>query len=128
MRVIAKTDSYIIMTDFPTSQEVEKRTGRGSQAQKQWSLFLEMEFRPFVPKETGALERSATLHSDWGAGQIIYATPYARRLYHNPQFQFSKNVNPMAGAYWDRRAAMVRMQNFWKPEFARIVAQAITGD
>lgn len=36
--------------------------------------------------------------------QIIWDTPYARRLYYNPQYNFSKDINPNAGGKWFERA------------------------
>ena len=127
MHILTKTDSFIIMTDIPTPEEVAKRTGRGSVIQKQWAMYLESEFRPFTPLVTSMLQKSATLHSDFGAGQIVYNTPYAKRLYYSPHFKFTKDHNVNAGAYWDRRAAMQRRDNFWKPYYANLMTKAITG-
>lgn len=55
---------------------------------------------PFLPFKTGQLEHSGVLGTRIGSGEIIYNTPYARRLYYNPQFNFSKEAHPKAQAYW----------------------------
>lgn len=40
---------------------------------------------PKVPFETGMLKDSALAASVIGQGTIVYDTPYARRMYYNPQ-------------------------------------------
>lgn len=54
----------------------------------------------FIPKDTGNLEGSSLALSDYEAGKAIWGGPYARRLYHNPQYNFSKDVNPNAQGLW----------------------------
>lgn len=57
---------------------------------------------PKVPFDTGMLKDSALTASLIGEGMIVYATPYAKKLYNNPQFNF--NQAPERGAYWFERA------------------------
>lgn len=57
---------------------------------------------PKVPFRTGTLKSSALTASVVGEGLVVYATPYARRLYYNPQYNF--NEAPERGAYWFERA------------------------
>jgi Minor capsid protein len=54
----------------------------------------------FIPKRESYLEASGVLHSRIGHGHIEWKTPYARRLYYNPQYNFSKDVNPNAQGLW----------------------------
>ena len=54
----------------------------------------------FIPKDTGALESSVFTASNWKDGEVIWSTPYARRLYWNPAFNFSTDVNPNARGLW----------------------------
>lgn len=54
----------------------------------------------FIPFDTGELMRSSLRHSKIGEGLIVWNTPYARRLYYNPQYNFSKDVNPNAQGLW----------------------------
>lgn len=58
---------------------------------------------PKVPFRTGTLKDSALTASVIGSGLIVYATPYAARMYYNPQFNF--NGAPERGAFWDQRMA-----------------------
>lgn len=66
----------------------------------------------FIPKQDGYLERSGILHSRIGEGHIEWNTPYARRLYYNPQYNFSKDVNPNARGLWFE-AAKARYKEDW---------------
>lgn len=75
----------------------------------------------YIPKQIGALEGSSLTHSDLPNGILVWATPYARRLYYNPQYNFSKDVNPNAGGLWYERAKS-RHLNEWK----KIVAEEYT--
>lgn len=54
----------------------------------------------YAPEDIKTLQRSALLHSRIGQGHIQWKTPYARRLYYNPQYNFSKDKNPNAQGLW----------------------------
>lgn len=56
---------------------------------------------PYMPKRTGALIRSGVINTRLGSGEVIYSTPYARRLYYNPQYNF--NGAPQRGGQWFER-------------------------
>lgn len=56
---------------------------------------------PYVPFRTGALKDSAILNTVIGQGEIVYATPYVRRMYYHPEYNF--NGAPMRGAHWVER-------------------------
>lgn len=51
-----------------------------------------------IPKDTGALIQSGIINTRIGSGQVIWRTPYARRLYYHPEYNF--NQSPERGAYW----------------------------
>lgn len=54
-----------------------------------------------VPKETGELERSVFMKKKSRSKyRIIYDTPYARRLYWHPEFNFRKDKNQNARGLW----------------------------
>lgn len=53
-----------------------------------------------VPKETGNLEESATTGAEGNKGYISYNTPYARRLYYHPEYNFRQDKNPNAQGRW----------------------------
>jgi len=53
-----------------------------------------------VPKETGNLEESAKTGVEGNKGYISYNTPYARRLYYHPEYNFRTDKNPNAQGRW----------------------------
>lgn len=55
-----------------------------------------------VPKDTSALEDSGFTETDVGnmVASIIFDTPYARRLYWHPEYNFRTDKNPNAGGLW----------------------------
>lgn len=56
-----------------------------------------------VPKDVGTLERSAyveTSQSKEGKAAVGFNTPYARRLYWHPEYNFRTDKNPNAQGKW----------------------------
>lgn len=53
-----------------------------------------------VPKETGALEESASVGAEGGTGFISYNTPYGRKMYYHPEYNFRTDKNPNAQGRW----------------------------
>ena len=56
-----------------------------------------------VPKDVGTLERSAyveTSQSEEGKAAVGFNTPYARRLYWHPEYNFRTDKNPNAQGKW----------------------------
>lgn len=56
-----------------------------------------------VPKESGELERSGFVDLsklDDGIASIIFDTPYARRLYWHPEYNFRQDKNINAQGKW----------------------------
>jgi Minor capsid protein len=68
----------------------------------------------YIPYREGYLERSGVRRTNPGNGKVIWDMPYARRLYYNPQFNFSKTAHPNAQGLWfeaakaKKRAAWIR--------------------
>lgn len=58
----------------------------------------------FAPRDTGTLVESSLQHSRVGSGALRWQTPYARRLYYNPSFNFSRDRNPKASGMWFEKA------------------------
>lgn len=56
---------------------------------------------PYCPFRIGTLKNSAPINTVIGMGEVVYATPYARRLWYHPEYNF--NGAPMRGAYWAQR-------------------------
>ncbi len=56
---------------------------------------------PMVPKRTGALERSGTLGTVIGSGEVQYIAPYARKQYYNTLS--SRSYDSRRGGMWFER-------------------------
>lgn len=74
----------------------------------------------FIPKDTGELERSGVRFSRPGEGHVEWNTPYARRLYYNPQYNFSTDSNENARGLWFEYS---KAQNI--TDWAKIVERTI---
>lgn len=90
----------------------QKSAKRAAQMQLDQDVLKDSNF--FIPKETGELERSGLRHSRIGKGRIIWKTPYARRLYYNPQYKFSKDNNPNAQGLWFEAAKKLHKPDWLK--------------
>lgn len=70
---------------------------------------------PMVPKRTGALEKSGTLGTVIGSGEVKYIAPYARPQYYNTSQ--TRSYDPRRGGMWFERmkaankAAILRLVN-----------------
>lgn len=57
-----------------------------------------------MPFRTGHLQNESTFVDTSGAAEghvdIVSATPYARRLYYHPEYNFDTTNNPNAGGQW----------------------------
>lgn len=56
---------------------------------------------PYVPRDAGMLAGSAWLSTNIGSGQIVYNTPYAKKMYTSAELNFRDA--PMRGAFWAER-------------------------
>lgn len=70
---------------------------------------------PMVPKQTGTLERSGTLGTVIGSGEVQYIAPYARAQYYNTS-QTRSYDSRRGGMWFERmktanRAALLRLLN-----------------
>lgn len=62
-----------------------------------------------IPKDQSFLIQSGITNTQIGSGQVIWRTPYARRLYYHPEYNF--NEAPERGAYWfDRMKTQYKEQ------------------
>lgn len=100
------------------------RAKKAAQAQLDQDVLKDSNY--FIPKQDGYLERSGILHSRIGEGHIEWRTPYARRLYYNPQYNFSKDVNPNARGLWFE-AAKARNKERWTQRARRAYGKYFDG-
>lgn len=53
-----------------------------------------------VPKQTGELERSSHVVQAKRRASVVFDTPYARRLYWHPEYNFRQDKNANAQGKW----------------------------
>lgn len=68
----------------------------------------------YAPMDTSELIRSSLRMSMIGQGLLMWDTPYARRLYYNPQYNFSHEKNPNAGGLWFENAKANHLSDWIK--------------
>lgn len=71
---------------------------------------------PYVPLDTGELKGSGTRHTILGSGQVVYKTPYARKLYYSRGYTF--NRGKLRGQKW-----FERMKQTHKKDILRIAIE-----
>ncbi len=68
------------------------------------ALHTEVVQAQVFPRDTGALQNESTFvdysQSNQGKVTIVSSTPYARRLYFHPEYDFQKTANPHARGRW----------------------------
>lgn len=68
------------------------------------TLHTEVVRKQVMPRDTGAMQNENTFvdysKSASGKTSLITSTPYARRLYFHPEYNFSKKENPNAKGEW----------------------------
>ena len=69
------------------------------------ALYTEEVQAQVMPFDSGNLQNDSTFvdteQSSNGIVSLVNATPYARRLYYHPEYEFQKDENPSAGAAWN---------------------------
>lgn len=64
---------------------------------------------PYIPMDTGTLKLSGVRHTIIGSGEVIYRTPYAKKMYYGDGYRFQGA--PMRGARWFERMKADRKQD-----------------
>lgn len=77
---------------------------------------------PYVPMRSGQLMRSGENGTKPGSGQVVWNTPYARRMYYGLNYHFSTDKHPQACAQWFEKAKAVH-----KAAWLKVVQDTIKG-
>ena len=68
------------------------------------ALHTEVVQAQVIPFEAGNLQNESTFvdysESRQGKATLVSSTPYARRLYYHPEYNFQTDENPFAGGEW----------------------------
>lgn len=76
----------------------------------------------YIPADTWNLRDSSLTHSDFENGQVIWSTPYAKKVYKGVHFNFSQDKNPRAQAFWYEKAKSVHSRE-WEQVAQRAVEE-----
>lgn len=68
------------------------------------ALHTEVIQAQMMPFDTGNLQNESTFvdygSSNQGKAALVTSTPYARRLYYHPEYDYQTDENPYAGGEW----------------------------
>lgn len=90
--------------------------GRFDKRHEAAQVFLDSEVmrttEPYVPMDTGTLARSVQLATKPGSGQVLYDTPYAKKLYYGLNMDFATDKHPKATAKWLEASKSVHLKDW----------------
>lgn len=92
---------------------IDKKAVRAIEEQANRALTLtahvlqdEIREEMIVPRDTGHLQNEAffvdSTEESRGRVRLVFSTPYARRLYYHPEYNFRRDKNPNAQGLWLR--------------------------
>lgn len=104
--------NFKVKVDIDTNklQSKRKNSTKGAQIQLDQDVLKDSNY--YAPQDESHLIRSGIRDSLIGKGKIIWGIIYARKLYYNPQYNFSKDKNPNAQGLWFE-AAKASKKNNW---------------
>lgn len=80
-----------------------------------------------MPFRMGILQNDSTYtdtsKSAQGVCSVVSSTPYARRLYYNPQFNFDQSTNAEAGGEWFVPYISGGKRNFARDAYRKFIRQ-----
>lgn len=82
----------------------------------------DIETSQVVPKDTGTLEDSGFVDLSQiqnAVAKVVYDTPYARKIYWHPEYNFRKDKNPNAQGKWMDSYLYGSKKNFIKETYAK---------
>ena len=95
-----------------------------SLAQTADALITDIRDEQLMPFDTGNLQNDSTFLDDSQKEQcrvsIVSATPYARRLYYHPEYDFMHTNNAKAGGKWFEPYISGNRTDFLKDTFAKL--------
>lgn len=111
--------SFNVKTSLKENSIKTDLSGKIKQVQAPLDSLILQDSNYFCPIKTGTLQKSAIINSRIGSGELVWRTPYARRLYYEYE-RPTHQANPNACAKWFE-AAKAR----WLEKWARFVNERI---
>jgi hypothetical protein len=94
------------------------------------AVLTDIKMSAVVPKQTGELERSGFVDNSQLENlvvSIVFDTPYARRLYWHPEYNFRKDKNRDAQGLWMQAYIDGDKKDFIKETYAKFFKQLSKG-
>ena len=95
-----------------------------SLAQTADAILTDLRDSQTMPFDTGNLQNDSTFIDDsekeQGRVSVVSATPYARRLYYHPEYDFRHTNNANAGGKWFEPYISGNKSNFARDTFAEL--------
>ena len=95
-----------------------------SLAQTADALITDIRDEQLMPFDTGNLQNDSTFLDDsrkeQGRVSVLSSTPYARRLYYHPEYDFRTTNNRNAGGKWFEPYISGNRTDFLKDTFAKL--------
>jgi hypothetical protein len=109
-------------------EALHRKVGASTREAQAWlDHAIIRETRPFVPKDQSVLMASVDSPTEYGpvksrigSGLLVWATPYARRLYYGITFNFARDKNPKATHHWFEKAKSIHL-TAWGQGVAKIL-------
>lgn len=101
-----------VKTDFSGVLKKVKSKSERTQAVLDEQVLKDSNF--YAPEDESTLIGSSIIASEIGKGKLVWDTPYARRLYWNPDYNFSTDTNENAGGKWFERAKSEHLEDWLK--------------
>lgn len=100
--------------DIDTGKVLGRLRGNVEQAQRWLDNEVVKDSEPYVPFRKGVLTRSVYPSKNRGVGELLYNTPYARKLYYALGRAFNCATHPQACAQWFEKAKAVCLGKWTK--------------
>ena len=95
-----------------------------SLAQTADALLTDLQDSGTMPFDTGNLQNDSTFLEDsqkaQGRVSIVSSTPYARRLYYHPEYNFRTTNNASAGGKWSEHSISGSKSGFARDTFCEL--------
>lgn len=93
----------IVKMNFPRIKQLTQATVTALEMTAE-ALHTEVIQAQIMPFSTGNLQNESTFvdYSESSSGRVtlVSSTPYARRLYYHPEYDYQTDENPFAGGEW----------------------------